>query len=114
MTPARLAMLTRWLAILLAAVYAVAGLIGVFADIEPTRDAVFFVGLLWGGALLIAVGLFAVRSPAWSAAALVSVGALAGALAWFWSVVVPIAAIALVVLTVVQTRRAMAPTAPAI
>jgi uncharacterized membrane protein len=106
-------MLTRWLAILLAVVYAVSGVVGLFADIEPTRDQVIFVLLLWGGALLIVAGLFAIRSSTWPAAALVSVGAVAGALALFWSVLVPIAAIALVVLSVVLARRAGTPTAPA-
>lgn len=104
-------MLTRWLAILLAAVYAISGLVGLFADIEPTRDQVIFVVLLWGGALLIVAGLFAVPSSTWPAAALVSLGAVAGGLALFWTVVVPIAAIGLVVLTVLLARRTGTPTA---
>ena len=105
--------LTRWLAILLAAAYAVSGVVGAFADIEPTRDKVFFVGFLWGAAILIVAGLRAVPSSAWLAAVLTSVGAVAGAVVLFWSVAAPIAAIALVVLSFVRARRQEAPAAGA-
>jgi hypothetical protein len=61
-----------------------------------------------GAALLAGLRLFE-RSP-WAGVTLVSVGAFAGALVLFWSVLVPLLAITLVVLSVVSARRVAAAT----
>ena len=113
MSTDRVNTLTRWLAILLAAAYAIAGVVGLFADIDPTRDKVVFVVALLGGAILIVAGLVAVPSSTWVAAVLISIGAVAGAVVLFWSVLAPIAAIALVVLSFLRARRQEAPAAGA-
>ena len=107
----RVAVITRWLAILLVAVYTIVGFVGLFADIEPTRDRVIFVVLLWGGAFLVLAGLATFASSRWLSAVLVSAGAAAGALAMFWSILVPVAAIALAVLSVIRARQPDTPPA---
>jgi hypothetical protein len=87
MSSERLDVIIRWLAILLVAAYVVVGIVGLFADIEPTRDLVIFVVLLWGGAFLILAGLATFASSPWLSAVLITVGAAAGALAAVLSVV---------------------------
>ncbi len=82
---------------------------GVLIDWEDDggdADRLFWMLFLIGGAVLLAAGLFVGnRSPSWLAAALISVGAIAGAIPTFWTIVIPIAAIALVVLSVLWMRR---------
>jgi hypothetical protein len=98
------------LALVLAVGYAAAGLVGWITDVTDGdgSDLAFWLLFLFGGAALLLAGLFLV--PRWSNAsvALVSVGALAGAIAVFWSVIVPLLAIVLIVLAVMANRGARA------
>ena len=85
-------------------VYLAAGVLGAWWpghwDDAPASDQV-----IWAVLRLIE------RSP-WLGAVLVSVGAVAGALVVFWTIIVLAVAVALVVLSVVYARRASAePTA---
>jgi hypothetical protein len=76
---------------------------------EASRaDQVLWLIFLGGGGLLVLAGLrlFA-RSP-WTGAALVSVGAVAGAVPLFWTLAVPLVAIALVALSIKYARRVAA------
>lgn len=95
------------LALVLAVGYAAAGIIGWIADVTEGdgSDLAFWLVLLLGGSALILAGLF--LTPRWSLLSmlLVSVGALAGALALVWSIIVPALAIALIVLVVLAARR---------
>ena len=89
--------------------YLAAGIVGgIAADWEEatTADRVLWIAFLAGGGVLLLAGLWALRAASpWVAAALISVGALAGAIAVFWSLLVPAGAILLVVLSVVRARR---------
>ena len=90
----------------------ITGLWPSFWDDSSTGDRIVWIALLVGGGALLLAGLrMSVRSP-WPAAILISVGALAGALATFWTVLVPIVAITLVVLSILYARRAPAGTTP--
>ena len=95
------------LALVLALGYLVAGIGGWIGDVtdDDGSDLAFWLVFLLGGALLILVGLFGVSR--WSAAsvALLAIGALAGALALFWTIVVPVFALVLVVLAITVARR---------
>jgi hypothetical protein len=93
-------------------VYIVVGIVGGLWpghwDGSSTGDqALWFVFLIGGGVLLLAGLRLFQRSP-WSGAALVSLGAVAGALPIFWSVAAPLVAIALIVLSFMYVRRAAA------
>ena len=95
--------------------YVAAGIVGAILidwDDSAGGDRALWVGFLVGGGALLLAGLWALRraSP-WVAAALVSVGAIAGAIAMFWSVLVPVAAIVRVVLSVLRARRVTTETA---
>lgn len=106
-----LATATLVLGLVLGIGYIAAGVIGWIADVDDgdASDLAFWLILLCGGGAMLLAGMFLARSPAWLSTALVCVGALAGALALFWSVIVPILAIALVVLVVRRTRREAIP-----
>ena len=81
-------------------------LIGFDEDWDSTGERVLWFVLTVGGALLLATGLwYASRSRTPTAAVLISVGALMTGVGIFWSIVIPVAAIAVVVLTVMWIRR---------
>src|ERR671935_3254703 len=70
------------LAVVLSIAYAAAAIVGAAADVTDGdgSDLVFWLVLLFGGAALILAGLFLTRRRTWTSIALVSVGALAGAM----------------------------------
>jgi hypothetical protein len=95
-----------WLALVLGVGYAAAAIVGWIADVTDGdgSDLAFWLVLLLGGAVLILAGLFVARRWSWASAALVSIGAAAGALALFWSILVPVAALVLIGLAVSAAR----------
>jgi hypothetical protein len=102
--------LARWLTVVLAAIYAVLGSLEVILrldDPDPDYGAMAFLGgTLLGGAAIILVGLFAPLPPKYEVP-VIMVGLVAGLMATLWTLVVPILAIAIVVLTLrgaVSTR----------
>ena len=99
-----------------AVAYLLVGIIGGLSlshwDEASASDQILWVSLLVGGAILILAGLRISRRSPWGAAALISVGALAGALPIFWTLIALVLAVALVVLSLLYARRATSP-APA-
>jgi hypothetical protein len=71
---------------------------------EGDLSLFFWLPTLWGAGILVLVGTFKSLSPAWTVG-LVTVGALVGALVTVWTILAPILAITLVVLTVRRTRQ---------
>jgi hypothetical protein len=101
-----LASATRFLVFALAALYALAALVGVFAiDFETTRDAVLWLSFLLVGAGLMVLGQLAVP-PGARSALLVSVGAALGGLPLFWTLLVPVAVAAVIACSIALARRA--------
>jgi hypothetical protein len=94
-----------WLALVLGIAYAAGGIIGWAADVADgdRSDLAFWLLFLLGGAALILVGLFVARR--WSSAILISIGAAAGALALFWSILAPLLAVVLIALAVAAARQ---------
>lgn len=89
----------------------ISGLWPSFWDDSSTSDRIVWIALLVGGGLVLLTGLrISNRSP-WPAAILISIGALAGALATFWTILTPIVAITLVVLSILNARRVTMPAA---
>ena len=95
------------LALLVAVGYAAAGIIGWIADATEGdgSDLAFWLVFLLGGAALVLAGVFLTQRWSWPSVLLVSTGAVAGAVALVWSVVVPILALVLIGLAVVAARR---------
>ena len=96
-----------------AVAYLLVGIIGGLSlshwDEASAGDQILWVVLLVGGAILIIAGLRISRRSPWGGAALISIGALAGALPIFWTLVAVLVAISLVVLSIVYARRATSP-----
>lgn len=104
----------RGLSALAAAAYILAAILGIiFEASDDTSGIVIWVVLLLGGGLLILVGLRTFTRSPWLGAVVLSVGAAAGALALVWSIIAPIAAIVLIVLSVLYARRLTGPAATA-
>ena len=77
----------------------VMGLIESAIAIIGNDNIVFFwFPALCGGGLLILLGVFKVLHPAWLSVALVTIGAITGGLAMAWTLIVPLLALALIVL----------------
>jgi hypothetical protein len=98
------------LGVVLCVAYAAGGIIGWAADVTDGdgSDLAFWLVFLFGGAALIFAGLFLTRRWTRTSIFLVSVGALAGALALFWSIIAPVLALALVGLALMAGRRSTA------
>lgn len=77
-------------------------------DEAPLTDQVLHIVSLVGGGLLLIVGLRLFSHNPVVGAVLVSIGGLAGAAPLFWTLLLPLAAIALIVLSVLDVRRARA------
>jgi hypothetical protein len=95
-----------------AVVYAVWGLVvGLWPshwEEASVTEQVLYVVFMVGGASLVVAGLRYFRNSPWAGAVLISVGGLLGAAPVFWSIAAPLAAIALVVLSIRDARRASA------
>lgn len=104
MADAGLANATRRLVFTLSALYVVAAVAwALFIDFDTIRTA-----LLLGGAALMIVGQLAASSR-WLSATLVSVGAVAGGLLLFWTIIVPVAVAAVTACSIALARRRSAP-----
>ena len=93
-------------------------LVGIVAGVWPshwdtasTSDQVLWIAFLAGGGLVLLAGVRLIERSRLAGAALVSLGAVAGALPLFWTILAPLAAITLIVLSVRYARRPV--TAPA-
>ncbi len=94
------------LGLLLAAAFTLFAVLGaVLIDFEDDGgDRGFWIGFLLAGAAFLAAGVWIARRSPWVAVALLAVGAILGALVTFWTVIVPLAALALVVLAILWAR----------
>lgn len=105
MSYGRAMQVTRILALVLTGIYAIAALVGLLAEFDSTRDTVLWVGFLGGGAAMILIGLYFAGVSGWLSAALVSIGAAAGGLPLFWTIVVPLASAVLIAMSFAIARR---------
>jgi hypothetical protein len=94
------------LGVLLGVGYIAAGLIGWAADAsDDNSDLAAWLLLLVGGGAILLAGLFAVTRWSTASLALGTIGALAGALALFWTVIVPLLALVFIGLAIAVRRR---------
>jgi threonine/homoserine/homoserine lactone efflux protein len=104
MSYGRAMQVTRILGLVLTGIYAVAAIVGLVADLT-SGQTVAWVVFLGGGALLIFLGQNLSKFPPVIAAALICVGAVAGAFPLIPFIVPPVAAAVLVWLTISLARR---------
>jgi hypothetical protein len=96
-----------------AAAYVVIGLVGGllpshWEEASGWSDRIIWFVLLVGGGIVLFLGLRWSRRSPWLGAALISIGAIVGALPIFWTLIAIVVAIALVVLSIIYARRAAA------
>jgi hypothetical protein len=77
---------------------------GHWDDAAASDQILWVVFLVAGGVLILAALWLFTRSP-WGGAALISLGAIAGALVVFWTIVALLAALVLIVWSIVEARR---------
>jgi hypothetical protein len=89
----------------LGSIYLVLGVLeGITHLDEPASLAVWLPALLGGGTLVL-VGVFKVKEPGWLSNLLVASGLVAASAATVWTVLLPLANVALLVLVVVRSGR---------
>ena len=66
---------------------------------------------LCGGGTLILIGSFVVTQRQWLSSTLVIIGCLAATIATMWTLILPILAMALLVLTLLRSRKDLTPAA---
>ena len=96
---------TRWVAILggiVGGLYVAMGVVEFATHLDAPGSLVFWLPSLWGGGALVLYGVFR-SSPV--STRLVTAGSLLGILATAWTLIVPVLAIALVVLTINSAHR---------
>lgn len=92
---------TKALGAFLGLTYVVLGIVESTIAIRGSDPILYFwLPALCGGGLLILTGVLKVVRPAWVSIGLVTVGALAGALATAWTIVGPILSITLILLII--------------
>ena len=99
----------RWLAGGVGSAFIVLGVVEVAvrvlsSDPIDTEAVVYWFVTLCGGGTLVLLGSFVITRPGWALAA-VLVGCLMGTIATIWTLVLPVAALALVVLSILQVGK---------
>jgi hypothetical protein len=99
----------RWLAWGVGIVFIVLGVVEVAvrvlsSDPIDTQAVVYWFVALCGGGTLVLLGGFVISRPGWALAAVV-IGCLMGMVATVWTVLLPVAALALVVLSILQVGK---------
>jgi hypothetical protein len=94
-----------------AVAYVIIGIIGGllsshWEEASGWSDRIVWVVLLVGGGVLLFLGLRMSRRSPWLGATLISIGAVAGALPIFWTILALLLAVTLVVLSIMYARRA--------
>ena len=86
------------------------GVAELITHLDEPLSLFFWLPALWGGGALVLVGVFRATARAWLPVVLVILGAFLGILASAWTVLMPVLALTLVVLTIVRaSRQALVP-----
>ena len=86
------------------------GVVEFITHLDEPLSLFFWLPALWGGGALVLMGAFRATSRAWLSVVLAILGAFLGLLASAWTVLMPVLALTLVVLTIVRaSRQALVP-----
>jgi hypothetical protein len=98
---------TRWVRILgavVGGVYLAFGVAELVSHLDDPASLAFWLPSLWGGGALVLYGVFGRAGRRGGSGKLVAAGALLGMLATAWTLILPVLAIVLVVLTFNSAR----------
>ena len=97
---------TRILAAIVGGGFLILGIAELVARLDdPLLPLLFWLPALWGGGALVLIGAFRISTDSALSTVLVVSGTAAGLLASFWTIVMPILGLALVVLTLLNASR---------
>ena len=92
----------------LGSIYLVFGVLEGITHLDEPASLIFWLPALFGGGTLVLVGVFRVKEPGWLSILLVTGGLVAASAATAWTVLLPLAAVALLVLVVMRSGRSAA------
>ena len=92
----------------LGSIYLVFGVLEGITHLDEPASLAFWLPALIGGGTLVLVGVFRVTEPGWPSVLLVTGGLIAASAATAWTVLLPLAAVALLVLVVMRSGRSAA------
>ena len=87
------------------------GVAELVTHLDEPLSLFFWLPALWGGGVLVLVGVFRATVRPWLSDLLVIIGAFLGLLATAWTILMPVLILTLVVLTIVHARRHALPSA---
>jgi len=86
-------------------VFLVLGVAELVTHLDDPLSLFFWLPALWGGGVLVLVGVFGPSTRPWLSLTLVVVGAFLGLLATAWTVVMPVLVFAFFALVIVRAGR---------
>ena len=89
----------------LGSIYLVFGVLEGITHLDEPASLAFWLPALFGGGTLVLIGVFRVKEPGWLSILLVAGGLFAASAATAWTVLLPLAAVAQLVLVVVRSGR---------
>lgn len=101
----RLPRATRILGAVVGGGFLILGVAELVARLDDPLPLLFWLPALWGGGALVLIGVFRTTAHPTLSIALVVVGTAAGLLASFWTILMPVLGLTLVVLTILNTGR---------
>ena len=113
MSPDRRSRVTRFLGAVVGGGFLLLGVAELVTRLDDLLTLFFWLPTLWGGGILVLLGVFRVTRDPRLAAALVAVGTTAGLLASAWTIVMPVLGLTLVYFTLMAARPPTATSRPA-
>lgn len=101
----RISRVTRILGAIVGGGFLVLGVAEFVARLDDPLPLLFWLPTLWGGGVMVLIGVFRVTAHPTLSIALVIVGTAAGLLASFWTILMPVLGLTLVILTILNASR---------
>jgi len=101
----RISRVTRILGTIVGGGFLVLGGAELVTRLDDPLPLLFWLPTLWGGGVMVLIGVFRMTAQPTLSIALVVVGTAAGLLASVWTILMPVLGLTLVVLTILNTGR---------
>jgi hypothetical protein len=105
MTDDRLSRIIRALGVIVGGGFLVLGTAELFTRLDEPLVLLFWLPTLWGGGALVLIGVFSLAERPSLPLTFVIIGAGLGTLASFWTIVMPLLALALIMFAIKRNNR---------